>query len=196
MGSRGNTRQRILDEAKALVRSGGPAALTFDAVARRLGVSKQAVLYWFPRKEDLLVSVAIPALRDEAQAALSAMVAAPDSAAAVRGFVTAVGRFHLSDLDRFRIMYIAPQQGDRRGTELPSMVSDHIHALTATMYNELERHLGGSAHATERRRQAVAIHMAVLGFVMMVSLTETMGDPLLHAHGDLLNSLASMLSRR
>jgi AcrR family transcriptional regulator len=82
-----DTRDRILRTVPALVRSGGLGSLTFDAVARRLGISKQAVLYWFPRKEDLLAAVAIPWIRDEARAALAAVENAPDTAAAVQAFV-------------------------------------------------------------------------------------------------------------
>jgi hypothetical protein len=36
--------------------------------------------------------------------------------------------------------------------------------------------------------------MAVLGLVMMVSLTDRMGDPLLHDRNDLVDALAGLLS--
>ncbi len=42
------TKDRIIVAAEGLLRDGGIGALSFDAIARVLGVSKQAVLYWFP----------------------------------------------------------------------------------------------------------------------------------------------------
>ena len=56
---------RILDEARKLVRQGGPDKLTFDAIAARVGVSKQAVVYWFPNKASLVEALVRPALEAE-----------------------------------------------------------------------------------------------------------------------------------
>lgn len=196
MAGGSGTRQKILETARALIRSGGPGNLTFDAVARRLGISKQAVLYWFPRKEDLVAGVAVPLLREEAQAALSAMKAAPNPSAAVSAFVKAVAAFHFADLDRFRLMYVAPQLGAKPTIRMTDRLEEQIHSLTSSMYDALQAQLSGAAGPAEAesRRQAVAIHMSVLGLVMIVALTDAVGDPLLHDKEDLAETLARLLS--
>jgi AcrR family transcriptional regulator len=51
---RGDTRQRLLDAAAAVVRRDGAGALTLDAVAAEAGVSKGGLLYHFRSKRDLL----------------------------------------------------------------------------------------------------------------------------------------------
>ena len=65
MPKRGETAARILAAAKEIVRSTGPDSLTFDAVAARVGVSKQAVLYWYPNKARLIDALVRPALEAE-----------------------------------------------------------------------------------------------------------------------------------
>lgn len=191
-----NTRQRILDTATELLGSGGLRQLTFDAVAKRLGVSKQAVIYWFPTKEDLIGAVAVPAMREQADAALSAMQAAPDDAEAIRAFVKTVAKFHFADLNRFRLMYLAPQIGPNSGVRLAEDVADQIHALTSSVYDELQARLmkGGRLAEIEARRTAVAIDMAALGLVMMVAATDAMGDPLLHDPYDMVEAMANLLT--
>jgi AcrR family transcriptional regulator len=188
-----DTRQRILQAAAALAREGGPGGLTFDAVARRLGLSKQAVLYWFPSRADLLASLVLPALRDEAAAAIEAARSATSPAAAAGAVVGAVIRFHMADLDRFRLMYLAPQAGMRRNARSGSRIlTEEVHPLTSEMYGAIAKALGGSE--CEAREGAVALHMAALGHVLMVAMTEAIGDPLRHDPQRLSDRLARMLS--
>jgi AcrR family transcriptional regulator len=52
------TRERLLRAAAAVVRRGGPQALTLDAVAAQAGVSKGGLLYHFPSKHALLDALA------------------------------------------------------------------------------------------------------------------------------------------
>lgn len=198
MADENDTREKILTAAKAIVSAGGAGKLTFDAVARQLGITKQAVIYWFPRKEDLVAGVAVPALREEAETALRAMKAAPDEIEAVRAYVRAVAAFHFADLDRFRLMYIAPLMGTRPGVTMSGSLGDQIHALTSSIYDELQAQLqrGRGLSKTEARRAAVAIDMAVLGLVMMVAMTDAMGDPLLHDRNDMVEAMAKLLSGR
>lgn len=194
-GNGGDTRERILQAARRLVRGGGPSALTFDAVAGKLGISKQAVIYWFPKKDDLIAAVAGPSMADEAQAAISALAAESDDAEAVRAYLRAVAAFHLGDLDRFRLMYVAPMMGGRP-TRMPDALGERIHALTSSMYDALQARLAGLRGLApgEARRAAVATHMAVLGFVQMVALTDAVGDPLAHDRGELLEAMAGLLA--
>lgn len=53
----GETRQRLLDAAEAIVLRIGPDRLTLDAVAREAGVSKGGVLYHFGTKDALIAAM-------------------------------------------------------------------------------------------------------------------------------------------
>ena len=180
---------QIIAEALALVRSGGMGAVTFDAVAARLGISKQAVIYWFPNKAQLLGAVALGCLRDEAAVAMTAARAAATPAQARADVVQALIRFHLGDLPRFRLMYAAPQI-DARPTWAPDIL-DRVHAITAEQYGTVAAALGTGAEA---RRAAVSLHMAALGHVLLVGLTDAVGDPMRHSPQSLANTLADMLA--
>jgi AcrR family transcriptional regulator len=59
------TREMIIAEARRLVAEHGTAALTFQALASILGVSKQAILYWFPSKRALARHFCLPLLKEE-----------------------------------------------------------------------------------------------------------------------------------
>jgi AcrR family transcriptional regulator len=52
--ARGDTREKLLDAAGAVIRRDGPQALTLEAVAARAGVSKGGLLYHFAAKRELL----------------------------------------------------------------------------------------------------------------------------------------------
>lgn len=54
---RGEKVTEILDTAESLVRAGGMSALTVAGVARELGITGNAVYWYFPRREDLCVAV-------------------------------------------------------------------------------------------------------------------------------------------
>ena len=54
------SRELIQEAAINLVERGGLTALTFQALADRLGVSKQAILYWYPTKWELIAECGLP----------------------------------------------------------------------------------------------------------------------------------------
>ena len=85
------TRERILATARRLLGKEGPKAVSFDAIARQMGVSKQAVLYWFPSRPDLLAAMFVPWLELESETAEGALAEATTRADAVAAFVRAVG---------------------------------------------------------------------------------------------------------
>jgi AcrR family transcriptional regulator len=50
-------RARILDTTVERLRAEGPAALRLDAIAKELGISRQAILHHFGTREDLIAAV-------------------------------------------------------------------------------------------------------------------------------------------
>lgn len=191
--AKARTSDRILDIARELLSTGGLGAVSFDAIARRLGRSKQAVLYWFPTKHDLLAAMFLPWLEAEARAATAALAEASGPNRAVAAFVRAVTRFHFDNLDRFRMMYLLPQTLKPGGQGAPNpALLEKVHPVTGAMYAALAARLG-DGH-TAARQQAVAIHAAALGLVLMVSLADSLRDPLKHDPSDLVDALIDRLT--
>ncbi|MDJ1015900.1 MAG: TetR/AcrR family transcriptional regulator [Paracoccaceae bacterium] len=189
---------RILDAARRIVRENGPDKLTFDAVAGRIGVSKQAVIYWFPNKARLVEGLARPALESEAATGMGALSAVADPDAAVRAFVQALAVFHTADLDRFRLMYVTPQIGQRPGRE-GEMISTlgRIHPATNEMYDALAGRLVASGRylrLNDARRAAVAIHTALLGLLLRMAMADTLKAQLRHREDALIDALIDVIA--
>ena len=190
---RRDTKAEILSIATDLISTGGLDALSFDAIAARLGKSKQAVLYWYPTKNDLLLSLFLPWLRAEAEAVTSALEGVTDRATAIRLFADAVAAFHAGDLDRFRLMYLVPQTIRQGSQSLADPAAfKEINRVTDRIYEALAAHLGGPAQ--EARQEAMSLHAAVLGILLMVALADRMQDPLKHGLKDLVDALVRGLT--
>lgn len=184
------SREKILKIAREILAADGLGAVSFDAIARRLGRSKQAVLYWYPTKQDLLAAMFLPWLEEEAEFATRSVADAAGRAEAIGAFVRGIAAFHLDDLDRFRMMYLLPQTMKPSGQDLhDSGLLDQVHSVTDRVYGALAARLGGAAEAA--RREAVAIHSSVLGLVLMCGLADSTRDPLKHKQADLVDALVA-----
>ncbi len=186
------TKDQILKIARELLASGGLGAVSFDAIARRLGRSKQAVLYWFPTKHDLLAAMFLPWLKAEADVAARSVADAPGRNEAIDAFVRAIAHFHFEDLDRFRMMYLLPQTIKSSGQQRhDAKLLEQVHPLTARVYGALDAFLEGDQSAA--RQEAVAIHSAVLGLALIYGLSDSLSDPLKHSVSDLVDALINTL---
>ena len=189
---------RILEVAWAIVRSDGPDKQTFDGIASQIGVSKQAVIYWFPNKARLVEALVRPALEAEAAAGKIALRSglAPD--AAIRAFVESLAAFHVSDLDRFRLMYVTPQIGRRPGRAGAMLTTlGRIHPATTEMYDRLAEALvaGGRYNRTmDARRAATAIHTALLGLLLRMAMADRLNAPLRHRDHALIDALLGVIA--
>lgn len=183
------TDAEILKIARDILATEGLGGVSFDAIARRLGRSKQAVLYWYPTKQALLAAMYLPWLEAETEAGLEALRSTPEGRAAIAGFVRAIAAFHFRDLDRFRAMYLMPQTLKRTGQDATAAgFVAQVHPVTDRLYSALADHCGGD------RQQAVAIHSAVLGMVMLFGLADSLDDPLKHSQDEMTEALISRLT--
>jgi AcrR family transcriptional regulator len=83
-----STRERILVAARDLVEKGNGAAPNVSAIARAAGISRQALYLHFPDRASLLLAlVAHVDEREDLQAGLDAIAAAPDAAAQIHAWV-------------------------------------------------------------------------------------------------------------
>lgn len=187
------TSRRILSIAREILASDGLDGVSFDAIARRFGHSKQAVLYWFPTKRDLLAAMFLPWLEAETRVAEDALAKTTGRPAAIKQFVHALAAFHFDDLDRFRMMYLAPQVAGRKSSGRRTAITvEAVHPVTNRLYGALAVHLDAAPEIA--RRQAVAIHSAVLGLVMMFALADSLLDPLKHSRSDMIDALVASLT--
>ncbi|MCF4099514.1 TetR/AcrR family transcriptional regulator [Maritalea mediterranea] len=199
MAKRTITRDQIVKEAHKLVRAKGARALTFEAVARQMGVTKQAIIYWFPKKGALIEAMLLPSLEAEALAGQEAATRVETDRNVRQRFAAAIVDFHLSDLERFRTMYLSPQltpDAFAMVTKGGHQVSSKVHAVTAQMYRTLAEALIAEGFATSdtARRKAFLLHTNVLGLVLMASLSDALNDPLAHDLADLRVTLLAQLA--
>ncbi len=182
------TRDKILSVARDILAKDGLEAVSFDAIARRIGYSKQAVLYWYPNKHALLNAMFLPWLSAEADVAEAAVADATKTDAAIASFVRELALFHLNDLNRFRMMYLLPQTISVKQKSLAKVVpDDSVHQITSRLYSALASKLPGSQEGA--RKKAVAIHSAILGLILMYALADAVEDPLKHTSTDLVDAL-------
>ncbi len=198
MPKRGETAARILAAAREIVRATGPDSLTFDAVAAEVGVSKQAVLYWYPNKARLIEALVRPALEAESTAGKGAISKNATSAEAIRAFIGALATFHTSDLDRFRLMYVTPQIGQRPGRNGQMLTTlGRIHPATTEMYDTLADRLvdsGRYARLVDARRAAAAMHTALLGLILRMAMADALNAPLRTRDDALVEALVGVMA--
>ena len=198
MPKRGETAARILAAAKEIVRSTGPDTLTFDAVAARVGVSKQAVLYWYPNKARLIEALVRPALEAESAAGKAAIGTNASAAEAIRAYISALAVFHTADLDRFRLMYVTPQIGQRSGRNGQMLTTlGRIHPATTEMYDTLATRLVESGRydgLVNARRAAAAMHTALLGLILRMAMADALNAPLRLRDDALVDALVDVMT--
>ena len=192
------TREAILEHARRIVADEGAAALTFQALASSLGVSKQAIIYWFSNKWELALELSLSGLRAEAETTIAAVAKARTAPEAIERFTRALIGHHLADLGGFRMLYLSPQF-DRRANlpESAEAFLQPIHETTAPMYAALEAKIAADPAfrpGENPRRLAVAVHTAGIGLLTMLALADSIGDPLAHGAGALTDSLAALLT--
>ncbi|WP_170314602.1 TetR/AcrR family transcriptional regulator [Aquibium carbonis] len=192
------TREMIVAEARRLVAEHGTSALTFQALASSLGVSKQAILYWYPSKRALAKDFCLPILKEERDVVVAAIAEASSATEAITAFVRALVRYHLSDLGRFRMLYLwlqfEPGVALRPGDE---HLLDPIHETTGSSYDVLEAKITADPSFLgdgDARKLAVAVDMAALGLVTMMAMAEAMNDPWRHSTDSMVDALVDLLT--
>ncbi|WP_421120300.1 TetR/AcrR family transcriptional regulator [Aquihabitans daechungensis] len=167
-----STRDRILDAALAAFAERGVEATSLDFVAAEVGVRKQTLLYWFPSKEQLLLSVVDHAVAELGRVlSHAAFAGGPDLAGRITAVVDAT----------FRLGSIRPEllAVVREVTRLGPPASTHLaHAadpLVATASSVLSR----SGHVDEDhvRRVLLAAGARVIGIATEAEVREDLGLP-------------------
>ena len=194
------TRDAILETAARIISETGAASMTFQTLGETLGVTKQAIIYWFPSKSDLTRALILPALELEADAVVTALKRVKTGRKAIEIFLRTLVAFHLEDFGRFRLIYVSAQFDTQvwQVAGLPH-VADSIHDVTSRMYGALESLLAQSpdiANPRSARTTAVATHMAAIGALSMLSLADAIHDPMVHASDTLIDAIVALATGR
>lgn len=188
-----DTSGAIITCARKILSEKGVSGLSFDKIADRLNVSKQAVLYWYPTKKELLAALFIPWLESEVEAVKDALKSANDRKSAINLFIRANAEFHFSNLERFRLMYLVPQTSRGGGSRDQAAFLKEVNRVTDALYSMLAYWLDEDSQSNARA-QALAMHSSVLGIVTLYALGDALKDPLKQPQKQLIDSLVSLVN--
>ncbi len=195
---REQAREEILAATGRVLLREGLAALTVDAVARELELTKAALYYYFPSKEALLIEVLFRWYAEEAHVISEAVEQTESGAEALCAIVRTVIDYYAGKLDRFRLVYLHAQVFGR--VELPPEHLERVRPLNALTYGGAEQRLARERKAgrlpddVNPRRLAFSAHMAALGYLTMKGMVESAGDPLIHSDAEMIAELCRTFS--
>jgi AcrR family transcriptional regulator len=192
------TRQSILGAAEVALLRDGLDALTLDAIAAELGLTKQGLYYHYASKEALLAELALQewtAAADTVHAATTAATRAEDALEAlVRSYI---GRY-AGRLQMFRLATQGAQLSPL-AARLGQQQLAAIRPLNDRMYGPTEQRLrqaqaaGRADPALDPRRLTFVAHSSAMGLLSMQLMVSTVQDPLRHTERALVDELCRAL---
>jgi AcrR family transcriptional regulator len=197
---RDGSRAEILEATRAVLARGGVAGLTLDAVARELGVTKQALYHYFDSKDALLFEVVFIESAAAAAAVGAACAAAPDGVAALEAVIRGYVGYYAPRLDSYRLVTMHVQQADL-GAADPALLA-RIRPLNEPLFGlagtrlHAGRPRGRRADPLAARRLAFAAHLAAHGLLAMKALVERFHDPLRYRDDELIDELCRTFRAR
>jgi len=194
------TREAIVKEAVKIIARKGAGAVTFQAIATAFGVSKQAIIYWYPNKWALVADICLPFMREEADVLLPALAKTSNAHQAIDAVIRTFVGHYLVRLPQFRMLYLPQPLGVSEPNEPNQQAAlAPIHSVTSSVYTALQDKIAADPTYSadlNSRRAAVAIHMAAVGVVTMLAAADALGDPLVHAADDMVDAMIAVLAPR
>lgn len=192
---RSRRRAEILTVARRILLDQGLAALTYEAVGQELGVTRQAIIYWFRTKEELVRELAFDSI-DAEYTALQAAVEATDSPIdAARAVLHTLHEHHAArGFADFRLMYLAEQLLPEARTVLrPEDLRTHVYPRTDRFYAAFAAALE-PAVGERARTLAASIHLAGLGYCTMGGLMQASDDTMKASFPTMIDALLEALA--
>lgn len=184
------SREEIFEATRTVLRRDGFEKLTLELVAGELGISKQALYYYFPSRAALVAELMIEELFASSNAMHRATAVAPDGAAAIEALIRTYAEYFLPKLDLHRLMTSqAPDTMDLKAS--PEHLAK-IRPCNDLMYGEVEAKLladAGKRRDKRARRLAFTAHLSVMGMISMRAMTDKLQDPLIHSDAELVDEL-------
>ncbi len=169
------TRERILDAALSAWGTRGYDGTSLDTLAGGLGITKQAILYWFPSKEALLDAVIARSAAELSAVLVRALEGAGDGWDKVEAVVRSVFRLaarrpELLGLVR-EVSRLGPPAATRMIEELQPLARRASEFLQAEMdAGHMRRH--------DPNLLLLAIYSTVIGMVTEVDVMRALGEEL------------------
>ena len=192
-----NTRERILDDALTSFGTRGYEATSLDALATGLGVTKQAILYHFASKEQLLEAVIDRSAAELSATLESALVDARDGGgwARIEAIVRSVFRLAARRPELLGLLREVTKLGPPAATRLNDALDPLIARATGFLSDEMD---AGTMRRQEPRLLLLSAYSAVIGVATEVEVLRALGyEPTLRSlvrrRGELLSFLRSAL---
>ena len=166
------TRERILETALESFGTTGFDGTSLDALARRLGIRKQSILYYFPSKSALFDAV-IDSAADAFIVELDGVVGASDDVwEQVEGTVRVVFRLALQRPALLGILREASRPGSRVAVQLSGRLASHIQAAHHSLEIALKE---GRVAGDDARLLLFSLYSTVMGVATEVEVLRAMG---------------------
>lgn len=193
------SRELIQDAALALVELGGLTGLTFQGLADALGVSKQAILYWYPSKWALIADCGLPMMQQEANALISALAVSRDGGDAIERLIRAFAGHYATRLPQFRVLYMPQPLSTEFNLPEQQAALAPIHRVTSSIYASLESWIARdpeyAGDEVSARQLAVAAHMSAVGLMTMFAAADAIGDPMVHRLDQMVEAMVALHRR-
>jgi TetR/AcrR family transcriptional regulator len=191
------TRERILDEALTSFGTRGYEATSLDALAGVLGVTKQAILYHFASKEQLLEAVIDRSAAELSATLEEALSSARDGGgwARIESIVRSVFRLAARRPELLGLLREVTRLGPPAATRLNDALDPLIGRASGFLSDEMA---AGTMRRQEPRLLLLSAYSSVIGVATEVEVLRALGEPpslrpLVRGRGELLRFLRSAL---
>jgi len=192
-------KDEILDAAMELVNEMGFSSVRVEMISERLGLTKPALYYYFKSKEEIMFALVLREILAVAKLVEHAVTEAKDGASALEILLRTVFAHYRSNLPLFRLIYCNFPSNEMKAFLLKEHL-EQIHPSNQMMFGRTEELLvrdqknGRFPAHKNGRRFIFNAYMAVLGILNMKTLTEILGDALIHKDEELIDDLLDTLT--
>ena len=197
---RNRSREEILAAARSVLLRDGIAAITLDAVAKEVGVSKTALYYYFPSKDALFFELVFRSLQSQAQAVHDAVEKTATGEDALGAVVRESVRAFAPRLDDFRLAYLHGQVAAKGAVHLDEQQFARIRPLNELWFAGAAKRLDDERNRRPRRSGieprllAFLAWLAAIGLLTVKGMVESLDDPLIYTDEQLIEGFARVLA--
>lgn len=194
---REQSREEILEAARrAIMRDG--VAVTLDAIAREVGLTKAALYYYFPSKDALLFELVYRIFEADAAAVEQAVERADGGPEAISALIRTTVTRYAARMDDFRLAFLANQVSPEGVSAAAPELLARLRPLNGRTYGgatkKLEAQRGALRSGVAPRRLVFLAHLAAIGLLTMKGMVERVGDPLLYSDEQLVDDLGKIFA--
>jgi AcrR family transcriptional regulator len=166
------TSERILDAALDQFGRRGYEATSLDALAASLGVTKQAILYWFPSKEALLDAVVVRSAEDLRGALEGALAGAGPGFGRVETVMATVFRFAVRRPALLGLVREANRLGPDVSARLEAQLTPLVQRAIDFLGGEMD---AGTIRRADPRLLLLFMYATVVGVATEVEVQAAIG---------------------